>query len=101
MSITQNQDKEPIDKEIERVLKVMSRMKPFTTEYKEASKNLKELYESKRINSDQGTKSDRTPSTDTIIIAVTNILGIVLILSYEHVHVITSRAINFVLKNRV
>jgi len=42
----------------------------------------------------------KRPSPDTLILVAGNILGIVLILQFERVNVITSRAIGFVLKLR-
>lgn len=38
---------------------------------------------------------------DTLLIAVTNLLGIALVLNFEKVDIVRSKAINFVLKGRV
>jgi|tagenome__1003787_1003787.scaffolds.fasta_scaffold20583129_2 Glu-tRNA(Gln) amidotransferase subunit E-like FAD-binding protein len=39
-------------------------------------------------------------SKDTILVVVANLLGIIMILKHEHVNVITSRAMNLLLKPR-
>jgi hypothetical protein len=54
----------------------------------EASLKQKELLHPKRV------------SPDTLILVAGNILGIVIIISYEKANVITSRAMNFVMKLR-
>jgi hypothetical protein len=45
-------------------------------------------------------KHPKRPSPDTLILVTGNIIGIILILQYERVNVITSRAMSFVLKLR-
>jgi len=42
----------------------------------------------------------KRPSPDTLVLVAGNILGIVLILQFERVNVVTSRAIGFVMKLR-
>ena len=39
-------------------------------------------------------------SKDTLVLAGTNLLGIIMIIRHEHVNVITSRAMNLVIKPR-
>lgn len=40
-------------------------------------------------------------SPDTVLMVSANLLGIILILGYEQAHVVTSKALGFVLKGRV
>jgi hypothetical protein len=54
----------------------------------EADLKLKELNTPKRV------------SKDTLVLVAGNLLGIVVILGYEKAHVVTSRAMNFVMKLR-
>lgn len=46
-------------------------------------------------------KSDWKVSPDTLLVVAGNLLGIVLILTYEKGNIITTKAINFILKGRV
>jgi hypothetical protein len=46
-------------------------------------------------------KSKTRVSPDTLLIVGGNLIGIVLILGYEHLHVVTSKALGFVLRGRV
>lgn len=84
-----------IDDEIDNVLKFMEKYKPDSEEYGAAVHNLKELCEAR------SKKASRLVELDTIIVAATNILGIVLILNHEQLHVITTKAITFVMKGRL
>jgi len=61
---------------------------------------LKELMERYKELSDL-IKVDWKVSPDTILIVTGNLLGILLILKYEKLDIITSKAIGFVLKGRV
>jgi len=81
-----------LDKEVERVLTQMSTMQIETKEYGTAVDNLKVLCEAR------GIKTHRSISTDVIVTAVANIVGIVLVLNYEQLHIITSKAISFAFK---
>ena len=44
--------------------------------------------------------SPKPVSRDTLVLAATNLAGIVLILTHERAHVVTSKALGFVLKSR-
>lgn len=79
--------KRTIDDEIDRAIEEMKEMKIDSEEYSSAVKNLKVLCESR------GVKTSRSISTDGLIAAVTNILGILLILNYEQLNVISSKSI--------
>jgi len=85
-------DRKTLDQEVERVLEQMSSMSVDTVEYRTAVDNLKVLCDAR------GVKSHRALSTDVIVAAASNILGVLLILNYEQMHVITSKAISFAFK---
>jgi hypothetical protein len=53
-----------------------------------------------KLNQLSDNRNPKPVSNDTLILVAGNLLGIVLILSYENARVITSRAIGFVLKLR-
>lgn len=84
-----------LDGEIDRVLDWMKSEKPDSDEYTNMANNFKKLYEIKSIN-----KNDRI-KPDTIATVGCNLIGIWLILHYEEIDIITSKALGFVLKGRV
>lgn len=66
----------------------------FTDEYAAGVKALSELY---KIKTSVEEKTDRV-SKDQLLAVVGNLAGILAILGYERVHVISSKAIGFVIK---
>lgn len=83
-----------VDNEISRTILVLQDLEVNSEEYGEALEKLLKL---------QKIREEEKPSqlkSDTILNAATNLIGIVLILSYEHHHVITSKATSFVMKNK-
>ena len=90
-----NKKKDAIDLEIERVLAQLAKMDANTEMYKMAVDNLKILHEARSC------ENKATISMDTIVVAVTNIVGILLVLDYERLHVFTSKAIGFIVKGRL
>lgn len=44
--------------------------------------------------------SSKPVSRDTLVLAATNLAGILLILTHERTHIVTSKALGFVLKSR-
>jgi hypothetical protein len=89
---TPKEDRMTLDQEVDRVLKQMSKMYVGSKEYQVAVDNLKVLCDAR------GVKSPRSLSTDVIVSAAANILGILLVLNYEQMHVITSKAISIAFK---
>jgi hypothetical protein len=65
-----------------------------TPEYTKKVDELTKLYKLKEMN------SHGKVSADTLAIVAGNLLGIVMILSYERAHVITTKALGFVMKSR-
>lgn len=86
------EDRKTIDGEVNHLLKQMEGMDVTSDDYAEAAKTLKTLCEAR------GIKTNRSISMDTIIAASANLLGIALILEYEQIHVITSKAISLVFR---
>lgn len=81
--------------EIEHVLQKMQEVSPDSPQYAQMAKNLAILYSAKSKVKDKGI------SPDTIAIVVGNLAGIGLILGFETIHVLSSKAIGFVMKGRV
>lgn len=84
-----------IDEEVDRMLIELKGLSPDSKEYESVSKNLETICRARSL------KPSTLVNWDTIILASTNILGILLVLNYEQLHVVTSKAISFVGKGRV
>ena len=81
-----------LDKEIENVTAVLDGLQPTTEEY---VKTLDQLIRLHKLRNEQ---KSRNVSPDTLVLAGTNLLGILMIISYEHRHVITSKALPMIQK---
>lgn len=81
--------------EIDNLISLMARTNPATDEYKSMANSLDILIKAR------DSERARRVSPDTLAIVAANLLGIVLVLNYEHTHVITSKAFNWILKGRV
>lgn len=84
-----------LEMEIDCILEILSIMPPESKEYSIIADNLEKLYKAKHAS------KNGCVSKDTIVIVLGNLLGIVLILGYERANIITTKAIQFVLKGRV
>lgn len=80
------------ESERERIYRLMQEMDPKSGEYKK----LLEVYE-KLSEIEKGDKV----SKDTLATIAANLLGIGLILEYEQLHVISTKALNFVIRGRL
>lgn len=87
-------EKTMLEKEIEEVLLDMKNMCVDSDEYEVALDHLSTLYEIK------SKEKKWNVSPDTMAVVVANLLGIILILKHEELNVITSKAMNFVIKGR-
>lgn len=82
-----------LNNEINAVLDSMSVYGPDTPEYPKFIAHLRELNELR-----QNKKSARRVSPDTVALVLGNLGGILIVVAYEHVHVITSKGFNLLLK---
>ena len=76
-----------LDLEINRILSQMKDLEVDSDEYKIWMDNLKVLYELK------GVKSQSSISADTLVNAIVNVVGILLVINHERINVITTKAI--------
>lgn len=79
---------------IDEALAQLSGIEVDTNEYNDKMTTITELYKLKENN------SPKRVSPDTVAIVVGNLVGIALILGYEQAHVVTSKALGFVMKPR-
>lgn len=87
--------KKGIDEEIDNVVAALGKMDPSSGQYEIAAKNLETLCRAKSY------KSSSTVSADTLVGVAANLLGIVMILNYEQLHVVGSKTLNLLFKSRV
>jgi len=95
MKLSKRDKRTNLEKEIDAVLECMSEEGPSSVKYAAMARNLETLYEAKK------NEKDHKISPDTMAVIVGNLLGIVLILTYEKANVITSKALGFVIRGRV
>ena len=82
-----------LDETIDSALSELKDLKTTDPNYQQTLDRVKELYKLKE------TTSPKRVSPDTMVLVGGNLAGILLILSYERAHVITSKALGFVLKS--
>lgn len=95
MKLTKKDRRSKLEKEIDLILDEMRGIEATTSEYLIRLNNLERLH---KMNNEI---KNRKVKPDTIAIVMTNLIGIGMILGYERVNIITSKALGFVLKGRV
>lgn len=83
-----------LEKAIDKLLLAMDKIENNTPEYTMMVERLERLYKLKAID------APRRVSPDAIATVAANLVGILLIIGYEHANVVTSKALNFVMKLR-
>lgn len=83
-----------LEETIDAALAELKDLKTTDTDYQTTLDRVKELYKLKEQD------APKRVSPDTLATVLGNLAGIVLILNYEQAHVVTSKAISFVLKPR-
>lgn len=96
MKHTKRDKRTEIEREIDNLAQTLRiHGDPFSPDYTAMANNLETLCRAQ----ERVKKSKVNP--DTLVTAASSLLGIAMILGYEHGHVITSKALAFVLKGRV
>jgi hypothetical protein len=83
-----------LEKRIDKAIDALSNFDPNSKDYEQIAKNINVLYEAKSHEKCRGI------SPDVVASIVGNLLGIGLILGYERVNVITTKAFSFI-KGRI
>lgn len=94
MSIWSENDFSPLDNALNDALLSLKDHPITSEEYEKTMDRVSRLHKMK-----QDVKP-ATVSPDTLVVAATNLLGILLILRHERVDIITSKALGFVTKSR-
>lgn len=84
-----------IEDEIDRVIVELSKMEPGSADYVTAVGNLEMLYSARSY------KSSKTVSNESILTAATAIGQMLLMLNYERLNVLSTKAISFVFRGRL
>jgi len=95
LKLTKKDRRSKLEKEIDLILDEMRGIEATTSEYLIRLDNLERLHKMNNEN------KNRKVKPDTIAIVMTNLIGIGMILGYERVNIITSKALGFVLRGRV
>ena len=96
MFIFRNQDRRtPIEKEIDSLILELDYIDKSSEAYADMIGKLERLYKAKSYD------TPRSISPDAKATIAANLLGIMLILSYEKADIITTKALGFVTKGRV
>jgi hypothetical protein len=90
-------DPTPLDQVIEMSLKDLITFSPGTQEYDIRLTRLERLYRQKEWE----TPKPEALSPNVMVSVGANLLGILMIIRHEHVNVIASKALSFVVKTRV
>lgn len=88
------EEKTKLEDAIDRVLEHMEDESPDSDEYAKMADQVVKLYALKEVD------VKKRVSPDTLAIIAGNLAGIVMIVGYERAHIVTSKAIGFLLKLR-
>lgn len=95
---TKKKDKRSdLQKEYDNAVLLLKTLDPYSEEYCTQLKNVERLHE---LLMDEEEHKNRL-SLDTLVTAGVSILQVGVIVGWEHMHTITSKALNFVLKGRL
>lgn len=83
-----------LELEIERLFGILEELDPTSEDYERAANQLAKLYKLKEVDNN----SNKPVSKDEALKALTNLTGILLILNYEHLSVITTKAFGLIRK---
>jgi len=78
---------------IDQILLMLPDCDPATDEYARSVNQLSALYKLKELDKPE---PPQRISPDTLVLAATNIAGIILVIKHEHFNVITSKAFSFI-----
>lgn len=92
MFAKKNLEPTPLDLALTQALSDLQTLSPESDEYTKAVTNIDKLTKMKEHH------APKKVSPDVLVTAGANLAGIVLILQYERVHVVASKALGFVMK---
>lgn len=93
MSLPDAPEPNKLQTAIDKILTTLPTLDAHSEEYSKAVNQLTALYKLKELDKPE---PPLRVSPDTLIMAATNIAGIILVIKHEHFNVITSKAFNFI-----
>lgn len=90
-----NIKKRTIEDEVDHILDQLKSMSVDSEEYRIAVQNLEVLCKA------ESSKTNRNVNPDTIVYAITNLVGILLILNHERLNIISTKAVGLLMKGRL
>jgi hypothetical protein len=95
--LTKRDKRTALEKEIDDLTATLQHIDPYTDEYRDRLESIERLSKLR----DENKKSKLRVSPDTMVVVAGNLAGILLILLHEKLHVISTKALNFVIRGRV
>lgn len=96
------EDKPEIDYAIDDLVAKMRLEDPASEDYQKMAASLETICRAKNFkDSNEAEKGKRKVDPNVVIAAVAGVAQIVIVVAYEHGHVLCSKALNFVLHNRI
>lgn len=86
-----------LDDAIDQAFSELKTHNPVSPEYSTIVDQLDKLY---KIKSSYDKDNKNSVSLDQVVAVVGNLAGIIMILGYENAHVVTSKALGFVMKSK-
>lgn len=90
-----------LDKAIDSALSELNGFTCDAPEFAKIVEQLDKFYKMRAYEPEKVIVDNRTVKLETLLPIIGNLVGIVAILGYEHAHVVTSKALGFVIKSRV
>lgn len=93
--LNRTKDPTPLETATTTAIQTLSHYEPQTEEYGVILERVEKLHDMSRA-----TKAESQVSPETKATIAANLVGIAMILNYEHAHVVTSKALGFILRAR-
>lgn len=86
----------PLELELDRLLEELKNEKPNTEEYNGIAEQLIKLYKLKEVDNTAAAK--KSLSADTMLIVAANLLGMGIVVGFESIGIVRSKALGMLLK---
>lgn len=94
---TPEEERPELEEAIDKALLELINHQPYSTEYVKALEQIEKLYKLRAPKPEL----QKPVSLDAVLAVAGNLAGILLIINYERAHVITTKALGFIIKSRL
>ena len=94
---TPEEERPELEEAIDLALKDLITHSPYSAEYVKALEQIEKLYKLRAPKPEL----QKPVSLDTVLAVAGNLAGILIVINYERAHVITSKALGFIIKSRL